>query len=234
MVKYINFSHYSRKWQALLMFGGLSWAMAWGTAVSFAKGLDQISKQNPTAQPPPKPVAESGVPPPSSALSQTMVGQIFMATSAGFVTVSKSSGEWKSGGGTTDIVVGYKVYSGIPDIPVFGTYRYSPVAVSGSEKGREYRGVWETHYFGAQGHMTLNPDLTAYGGAELGYTLIYLQPLDGSIQAEKAEENGVALALGGGLDYKMLENRLSVGPRLHLGFGSTSVYQLSASAGFYF
>lgn len=213
---------------------GLGTLGLWASKPSLAKGLGEISTQNPATQPPPKPVAESGIPAPASALSQSMAGQIFIGTSTGFVSVSKSSGDWRSGGGTTDIFVGYKVANFSPEIPVIGTYRYSPVAVSGTEKGYEYRGVWETHYFGARGNYTLTPDMIAYGGAELGYTLIYLQPLDGSVQNIKAEDNGVALALGGGLDYKMLENRLSVGPRLHLGFGSTSIYQLSASASFYF
>ena len=197
------------------------------------KGLDEISEQNPSNQPPPTPIADPPVPQPTTVLSQNLSGTAFIATSVGFVGVSKSTGTWKSGGGATDIYAGYQAHLLNDKFPIFATYRYTPIAVSGREKNHEYRGVWENHALGALGKYPLTPEIDGLGGAELGLIIVHLQPTDSLEEKKEAEKNGISFTILGGLEYKMLENRLSVGPKLHLGFGSTSVYQFALSASFY-
>jgi hypothetical protein len=198
------------------------------------KGLDQISSQNPANQPPPTPVPESGVSQPTSAFSQSLSGRAFLAVSTGFVKASKSNGTWRSSRGISDIFFAYGIPELSQDIPIYATYRYTPVSVSGTEKGHEYRGIWETHALGAFGKHPLQPHLDAIAGAELGYILVHLKPLDSLEEDKEAEKNGITFTILGGLEYKLLEEKLAVGPRLHLGIGTTQIYQLAISTGFYF
>lgn len=199
------------------------------------KGLDQISDQNPANQPAPAPTTpEAGVSQPTSTLSQSIAGKVFLATSTGFVQANKSRGKWRSSRGASDLVIGYKLSEVPLSFPVFATYRYAPVAVTGNEKGREYRGVWETHALGALGKYALSPEFDGIGGGEVGFTVIHLQSLDSLEEEKDAGKNGISFTVLGGLEYKILESRLTVGPRIHLGFGTTQIYQLAVSGGFYF
>ena len=72
--------------------------------------------------------------------------------------------------------------------------------------------------------------LTKKGGSD---GAVYLRPLDNIESEKKAETNGVMANIGGGADWELMD-KLSVGPRLHVGFGSFTVVQASGVASFKF
>ena len=121
----------------------------------------------------------------------------------------------------------------MPKVALWGTYRYAPIAVAGELEGVSYRGIWEGHNFGALATYALNNTLNLLGSFELAYVLVYLRPLDNIESEKKAETNGVMANIGGGADWELMD-KLSVGPRLHVGFGSFTVVQASGVASFKF
>lgn len=211
-----------------------------------AKGLEQLSNGNPEAQGSDAASSEKGekgdkkteekaeAPLEKGAMSKTIAGNLFLATTFGWVKASKSSGSWASSG-MTDVTVGYKVMPINAAMNVSGTYRYAPMAVSGTEDKRSYRGIWEGHYVGGLLNFAVKDSLNAVGTAELGYVASHLTSIDGMGTDAKHEKGGVSVALGGGADFAVGEkNTASVGPRLRLGFGSFSTFQLAGGFNFLF
>jgi hypothetical protein len=209
---------------------------------AFAKGLDELSQGNPeTAEGAAATGGEGGaaaaakpIPPPSTPTSKAVAGNLSVGTSFGWLMASKSKGEWKGGGGMSDVTVAYKVATLNASMTADGTYRYAPMAVSGVEDEHSYRGMWEAHYFGGRMRYAMSPTLTAIGSGELGYVLVYMRPTDGLPQEKKHEANGVSIALGGGADWQLFEPGFTVGPRLNVGFGSFTTVQVSGAATFVF
>lgn len=213
--------------------------------VATAKGLEELSQNNPETAAPAEadpdaaaePAAETAATATApSAMSQSLAEKLFVATSFGWVSTSKSEGNWKTVGGMSDFLVGYVLPVDLgAAMKLSGTYRYAPVAVTGDEDDRSYRGVWESHYFGTLLHYTVNDKVRAVGTGELGFTKVSLNSTDGIPAEDKHAKSGGAVVLGGGADWKMLEtNAFTVGPRLYAGFGSFTTIQLGASASFLF
>ncbi len=223
-----------RSMQSLVLSAGL---MLCGPAL--AKGLDELSQGNPEdAEAPAEGAGEGGAQAKTptmtqSATSKELADKLSLATSFGWVSASKGKGEWH-GGGMSDLTVGYKLAAINAQMSIAGTYRYAPVAVSGVEDDASYRGVWETHFFGAHMNYVMSPTMTVVGTGELGYTQVHLKPTDGQEQVTKHEAGGGQVALGGGADFQLFEKGMTVGPKLVLGFGSFTTIQVAGSVGFLF
>lgn len=209
---------------------------------ALAKGLEDLSQQNPESEVAPgdedkKPADEGGeakqaAPMVQSATSKALQDKLSLTTSFGWVKASKGKGEWK-GSGMSDLTVGYKFAAVSPTMSLDGTYRYAPVAVSGVEDDVSYRGVWETHFFGARLHYAMG-STTVVGSGEVGYTMVHTKPVDGQEQVKKAEAGGGQVALGGGADFHVIDKNMTAGPRLILGFGSFTTIQVAGAVGFLF
>lgn len=218
--------------------------LAFSASAVYGKGLETLSNSNPEteqkaeagkdAKPADGAAAASTEPMVQSAASKAIAQKLWIATSFGWVKVSRSEGDW-NGSGMTDVAIGYKLMPIGTNMSIDGTYRYAPVAISGEIDDRSYRGVWETHYFGGRFKYNVSQSLTALGTAEAGYVLVYLRPTDNLEQEAKYEENGFSMVVGGGADWHLLENgAFSAGPRLNLGFGSVTTIQVAGAATFLF
>jgi hypothetical protein len=226
----------------LLCLAGL---VASASGQSMAKGLDDLSGQNPEVKAEEestegeKPAAageKTAEAAPAAPVSYEgpLHQKLSFATSFGWVSASRSKGDW-SGNGMSDLSVGFRYMTLNPTLSLVGTYRYAPINVVGEEDGHSYRGVWEAHYLGTRADYKLNPKTTLTGGLEAGYVLVYLLPVDGQETEKKHENNGVSITLGGGADFMLSENwAFSAGPRVYAGFGSFTTIQVGASAGFMF
>jgi opacity protein-like surface antigen len=224
------------KRSATLVLAGLIFA----SQAASAKGLEDLSGQNPELKAEEEP-AETPVKTDTAVVNQEPVSyagplhqKLSFATSFGWVSASRSKGDWR-GNGISDFTVGYRFLDLNAALSLAGTYRYAPINVVGEEDDHSYRGIWEAHYFGMKADYKLNPKTNLTGGMELGYVLVYLTSTDGLETEKKHEENGVSVTLGGGADFMISENwAFSAGPRLYAGFGSFTTIQVGASAGFMF
>jgi hypothetical protein len=195
-----------------------------------AAGLNDLSKESPEADAEPAPAA----PVEPGAMSKGLAQKLYLGTSFGRVTASRSKGHWE-GSGMSDLLVGYRLVSLGAASSISASYRYAPVAVSGREDGRDFRGVWEAHYVGARFHYAITPNLSAFGSAEAGYVLVYLKPTDGLGDESKYEHNGGSMAVGGGVDWGLFDKgAFAVGPRLYVGFGSMTTVQYAVATTFVF
>jgi hypothetical protein len=215
--------------------------LAFAASNAAAKGLDELSQGNPSAAGADGLEGDGGEggiakapPPPPTEFSKKVAGNMSVATSFGWLMASKSKGEWKGGGGMTDLTIAYKVATLSATMTADGTYRYAPMAVSGTEDDHSYRGVWEAHYFGGRMRYALRPNLSAVGSGELGYVMVHVTPVDGLPEEDEAGKSGVSIALGGGADWQIFEPGFTVGPRLNVGFGSFTTVQVSGAATFVF
>ena len=210
-----------------------------------AKGLDELSEQNPEDASAASPEAadpkegqgdkagdeDAKVPIEPSAISKALAGNFFLNTSFGWVRVSKSEGSWTSSG-MSDVTFGHKLPVSLGSkTTLFGTYRYAPVAVSGHQEAssggtHSYRGVWESHFFGSRLHYSITDQLRALASFELGYVAPYLDSTDGLAVEKSHEDNGAAVALGTGADWQLAENfAFAAGPRLYASFGTFRTVQ---------
>src|SRR5690606_32578345 len=87
--------------------------------------------------------------------ARTVTKKMYLSTSLGFVSPSRSEGDWR-GAGMSDVTFGYKVPVSLGSGALYGTYRYAPVVVAGEIDANSYRGVWDMHYFGGLASFPLS------------------------------------------------------------------------------
>ena len=159
-----------------------------------------------------------------------LADSVYFATSVGWASASLSEGTWVSSG-MSDFTVGYKFKN--VGFDIFGTYRYAPAAFAGNTDSQAYRGVIEVHNFGGLGIWTINNNFKMRASAELGLAIVSLDSADDMPIEDDLEKIGAIFSLGGGADWKMTE-KFDLGPRLYVGAGTASLFQLSANATMYF
>jgi hypothetical protein len=244
--------------KAAALFVLLLWVLTSGAPELLAKGLGELSEKNPEAddngesdshvEAPPVTQLEGGgqgdaakdseesdkVTPVVSGFSKMLSGKVSLASSVGWAKVSQPGGAWKSSG-YSDFGLNYQI-SAINEATKFWvSYRFVPVVVSGLVNGHSYRGVWETHNIGGQVKLKTSLKTVAIGSGELGFLKSHLHPTDGLAAEGAASKGGAVFALGGGMDYWVLNrSEFTIGPRLYLGLGAASQLQLSLSCGFGF
>lgn len=211
------------------------------------KGLDELGQSNPenlNSSPDPSNSTEADGQTSAKSNAQTIDSasiagrtlseKLQIGTSYGWVKASKAQGQWTTSG-MSDITVAYEVARLNSKTNIFGTFRYAPIAVSGKQDRQLYRGVWEVYNLGARAHYLLKQDVIAVLSGEIGYVRASLTPIDSLPETAKHSVGGAMLTIGGGADVALAENKtILIGPRLFAGFGSYSVYQVSAAASFLF
>jgi len=211
------------------------------TAPAHAAGLDDLSNANPEvqaeegAQESQEAVAEESEPEetPVEAIAQRkrpLADSFYFATSVGWASASLGEGTWISSG-MGDFTIGYKIKN--VGFDIFGTYRYAPAAFAGQSDAQAYRGVIEVHNFGGLGVWNIKDKFKVLASAELGLAMVSLDSADGLPVEEELEQTGAIFSLGTGADWKITE-KFELGPRLYLGAGTASLFQLSANATMYF
>lgn len=217
------------------------------TSHAAGKGLDELSDQNPENPQPVEPTAETELPQSTEEpvvepkAEEAMVDaqkpsprplqdKLFLATSAGWVKASLPEGEWTSSG-MADFSVGYLVHEA--GFQLFSTYRYAPAAAAGDVEDRAYRVVLESHNFGVLGAWKLSDTMKALGSFEAGVLITGVEALDEAEPESSHVKSGGVATIGGGADWRLME-KFDLGPRLYASFGSATMIQFGAQAGFFF
>lgn len=246
----------------ILGFGLAALALGFSAPYGIAKGINELSQSNPAneagksegadgveqdkkSDKPVSPMnsvtgekggASAEQKPPveleKSEMSKAIAGRLFIGTSYGWIFGSRSKGKWSARGGMSDLTVGYKWRSFAKAYDAFGTYRYAPMSVQGEQDFQSYRGIWEVHYVGGKVARQIKNILT-FGTLEAGYMVSHVLSTDGLSENPNAQEGGFSLALGGGADFKLID-QVAVGPRLTVSVGSIRTVQLAGAASFVF
>jgi hypothetical protein len=167
-----------------------------------------------------------------SEVSKAIAGRLSMGTSYGWVFGSRSTGKWSARGGTSDVSIGYKLRTLATVYDLIGTYRYVPFVVQGEQDFQSYRGTWQVHYIGGKFARQVKNILT-FGMLEVGYVAAQALSTDGLAEKSNVQDGGAALAIGGGADFKLVD-QFFVGPRLNVSVGSIRTVQLAGAASFAF
>jgi hypothetical protein len=215
----------------------------------FAKGLNELSDANPenasdavsekstdeTKTEAGTVAAANAAPMAKSAASESLADKLVIGTSYGWIKASKSTGVWKSNG-MSDVTVAYLLPISIgPEMPLYGSYRYAPIAVTVVVDDHSFRGILEGHYFGCRTSYTINQNLHALGAVEFGYMKVNMHDTDELGADEKYKTGGMSIVLGGGADWGFGEKSTwAAGPRVNVGFGSFTTIQVAGAATFKF
>ena len=228
--------------------------------LSFAKGMNEIKPdpesnaeetqekdQDGKAEPIPAPLPEvddaavdddasavekATAPIVRSEISKKISEKLFITTALGVGSLSKGGEQWGSGL-NTQILIGYYLPFDIAGFPISAHYRYMAFDVTHEYKDHSYRGVVESHMFGASGWLRLGESMVVLAGAELGMFLAHNRTLDQYPKDKAVDDSGFGLALFGGTNWRFLE-KIDLGPRLRVAFGSFTQVEIGGAASFIF
>jgi hypothetical protein len=169
-----------------------------------------------------------------SAASKAIEDKLVLGTGLGWISLSGEGGNWNAGF-HSQLFMTYALPVNVAGFALAGSFRYLPLDVTPKIDKNSYRGVVEGLMFGAEGRMKVTaPTNMAYvATAELGYMKTSLDPSDDLAKISSHGKSGVSLAVGGGADWTFL-GKLAGGPRVRLGFGSYSMFEVSGAIGCYF
>jgi hypothetical protein len=154
----------------------------------------------------------------------------FLEISYGLVSASGSKGDWRASG-MSDVAFKYLVTQSPMDL--LASVRFAPFDVTVYSDDIGYEGTVNAYYLGGEARFKVAEKVVVTGGAELGLMLVYLKDVIDIASDKSLEENGVNFSLNGGANWRLAEF-MSVGPRLHLGFGSLQVVQFSVATSLMF
>lgn len=161
-------------------------------------------------------------------------GIVRLWTSFGPASLSVDGNDYNVGG-ASDITLGYKVLEKfLGSKGLWSTLRYAPFASIVEVDEVEYTGVMDGIFVGVYADYKVPSDKwSAYATAELGGFLADLEDSTGVLKPDAPSGFFSGLTLGGGANYEILE-KFWFGPKLSLGFGGFTSWQLSLSGSFNF
>ena len=182
-----------------------------------------------------------------SKAERLLVDNLVIGTSINMVWPQRSGSGWNASGsgrtGSSDLLIGVNVPLSVlglrknksNKIALKGTFRYNPIVVAGVQDAKPYRGVWDGYHAGLEAHLKYPPikGMTAIAGVEAGLVFVYLDPLDDFETPKSAEATGVILTAHAGGDWEVAP-KITVGPRIYLGFGGFQNLQIGAATNFAF
>ncbi len=226
-----------------------------------AKVEAEIEAASDTTRPPPatdgltptgevvaaEPVPETAPEPELSKAERLLVDNLVIGTSINMVWPQRSGSGWNASGsgrtGSSDLLIGVNVplsalglrKNKSKKIALKGTFRYNPIVVAGVQDAKPYRGVWDGYHAGLEAHLKYPPikGMTAIAGVEAGLVFVYLDPLDDFETPQSAEATGVILTAHAGGDWEVAP-KITVGPRIYVGFGGFQNLQIGAATNFAF
>lgn len=168
-----------------------------------------------------------------SEMSAKLADKIFLGLDLGFARAKASEGTWTSGS-SGGLMAGYQLKeSFLGKNPLYLTGHYAPINVTVTKNTQSYRGVLEGYLIGGYVPYTLKNNLRAVGVAEFGFVKGHFHSNLTYDNPSPPKDSGVLLAVGGGVEWLFL-NKIAVGPRLNLGFGSFQTLQLALASEFFF
>lgn len=194
------------------------------TTATEGRGQDKMTPAPVTA----KPEAPTTIVTPSE-VSKMLADKAFIATGAGLTGVSGSKGDWSSKF-AADVSLGYQVMPGLAGGNLYGTFRFAPVDVTAEYQSRSHSGVIEMYNFGALWEMAMT-DFKIIATGELSLLSISLSSQDLREEEESLEDGSVEVILGGGADWSIFD-KVKGGPRVYVGFGDVSYYQVGGAVSF--
>lgn len=161
-------------------------------------------------------------------------GILRVSTSFGPASLSVDSVNYKVGG-ATDILAEYKIGAGFMGTKaLWATFRYLPFGSAAEVEGYEYEGVMNGIFFGASADIALPiPSWSAFASAEIGGFLPSFDSVETLETSEEPTDFASGIMLGGGALYH-LNDKFAFGPKLNVGAGSFTSWQLGLNASFAF
>ena len=145
-----------------------------------------------------------------------------------YTSLKGSKGDWSSGF-SADLRLGVRYLQLMnKKLDLYGTYHYIPVDVLVEENFTEYQGVVEAHLFGTTARYALKDSLHIVAHAEIGLAQSILKPYGAPINTEDMEESGGAALVGGGAQWKILDD-VWIGTYLAVGAGTFTFSQFGFS-----
>lgn len=174
-----------------------------------------------------------------SATSRKLADKLSLSTGLFFNRLKGTKGSWAAGGGRSEIGAQYLVAkdpfkSGmLKHVDILASMRYAPIDVTLKSNRQSYKGVVEGFHFGAQMSRIFNEHFRSIGGLELSYYSVHLVSTDGFPETASAAKNGVGATINAGCDW-IFANKMTIGPRADISFGSYNGFSLGGSAGVVF
>lgn len=163
-----------------------------------------------------------------SATSKSLEDRLSLGLSYGIVTVPNAKvGEVNAFGGS-DVFLQWRVYKsseGTRSSRV--TLRYLPIDSEATIAGQSYHAIIEAYYGGWTYEWLVSQSLSVFAGIELGYLQVNMESEDRFPVSDASEANEFAYGLTTGLDWLVMQ-KLKLGPKINVGFGS---YQIAQYAG---
>ena len=150
----------------------------------------------------------------------------------GFTKISYKGIDWRSSGGAG---VGILYY--LPKLmkETFVTFSYMSADVSprkgSGESFREYIGVLEAYQIGSMYKYKINKTVELLGGGNLGLFFATYKGVSHPEEKDSLPSSGAFFNLAAEAHFKLLE-KLYLGSKINLGFGTLQVYQVMANVVF--
>ena len=175
-------------------------------------------------------------PQPDNGSGPLLSNRLFASTGLGIAQLKKDSDDWRAGG-FGELQLSFDSGFAILGMQVLATIRYLPLDVSPniSQGGfrQEYTGVVEFWLLGAELRTASEANVQLVISTELGLSLVHLVDQVEFDAGDQMDHSGMAFAVGGGVDFAV-QDKITAGPRLQIGFGSFSRIQLGAHLTFAF
>jgi hypothetical protein len=182
---------------------------------------------------PEEPKKEEPKPVERSEQSKSLDGKLFLGTGVGITSLGASSGSW-SGGGVSELMIGVKTPVKVMDrLALWGIGHYQPISGTASIDDVDYRVRVSSYGAGALAKFEIMPNMVATGLGVLAITSTLADVAMARPKADDVEGYGFRMIVGGGAEWTLLE-KIQAGPRVMLGLGSFTTFELGATVGFMF
>jgi len=223
------------------------------TEVISAKGLEELSAENPvkTPQAEQKPAETSEPEATQSAkevknkeipqekpqepqkedeVAKKLSNKLRIGTGFARVIGKRSTGGDFATSGMGEILVSFPMKAApILKFDLNWLGRYVPVPVTAVVEDLSYEGVWESYTLGVLGRRMFKPNVHIIASLDGGIMLEHLRQVDMVKNDNNISKHGVSFSAGLGMEWEVLP-KLFVGPRAYATTGSISLVQIGGNA----
>ncbi len=214
--------------------------------VSFAKGLDNLSAEEPSKEESATEAVTEETDGTVSVAKEEMVrsqtslfleDRLKLETGSYFVFGAKADGQTLATQGTASVTAKYKIPTQVGPLQNnYARFRFMPLDGVWVKEKSSYRGVFINYLFGLESIFFLNEKWNIQSAFDMGLGIAKFHSLDlGTFESSKSKPPGnvFLIAFEGGADYNY-NSKFYFGPRLGLGLGGESFVHLGGAANFVF